>query len=234
MILSKLRTDARYLISPQLTSTEYPDVALDRNLNTWYREVMSWIIPIQGEWELGGDILYRDFANGITDYEIPQQLLRLFKAEVMYETGGEFVAVQMISIQANQASVEGNSTRTFDDVTKPTSEVFGNFIQIRPAPSETVVNGVKIWAQVDFEDLVDDSDLPEFVEPVQRALSIGAAADYCLGEEMYTKYRELRKRLYGDPNVVDDRGIKGIVEDIYSIRSGARRDQIRARRRSYK
>lgn len=234
MDLTTIRTDARYHISPQLTSTEYPDAALNRNLNRWYREIAGWIIPIQGEWELRGDILYRDLLVGVTDYEVPQKFFRIYKAEAMYTTGGSFVPVQMISVQANQASVEGNSTRTFDDASQPTGELFGDFLQLRPAPTEEVENGLKIWAQIDFEDLIDDSDVPDFLEPVARALSLGGAMDFALSEEMYTKYRELKKRMYGDPAVVDDKGLKGIVEELYSIRAGARRDQLGARRRSYR
>lgn len=235
MYLSDLRTDARYHVSPQLTSTDYPDADVDRNLNRWYREIAGWIIPVQGDWELRGDILTRDFQNGVTDYEIPQSFLRVFKVEAMYTTGGTFVPVNLISVQANQGTAEGNSTRTMDDASAPTGELFGDFLQVRPAPSETVVNGLKMWAQIDFQDLVNDHDVPDFLEPVQRALSIGGAMDYCLAEEMYTKYRELRKRMYGDPSLPnDDGGIKALVEALYSSRTGARRDQVAARRRSYR
>lgn len=234
MILTTLQTDARYIVSPQLTSTEYTDTALNRNLNRWYRKVAAWIIPIQGEWELNGDILYRDFKIAQTDYEVPQKFFRIFKAEAMYTTGGSFVPIEMISVQANQAQVEGNVTRTIDDTTRPTGELFGEILQVRPAPSEDVVNGLKIWAQIDFEDLVDSSDVPQFLEPVVRALSIGAAMDYCIAEEMYKKAHELRRLLFGDASSPGDKGYKGEIEALYSIRAGARRDRIHARRRSYK
>ena len=235
MDITTLQTDSRYIVSPQLTSTEYGDTELNRNLNRWYREIAGWIIPIQGEWELRGDILYRDFKTAVTDYEVPQKFFRIYKAEAMYTTGGSFVPVEFISVQANQAAIEGNSTRTFDDAAHPTGELFGDFLQVKPAPAETVTNGLKIWAQIDFEDLADAHDVPDFLEPVCRALSTGAAMDFCLAEEMYTKYRELKKRMYGDPALPnDDGGLKALVESLYSIRAGAHRDQLGARRRSYR
>lgn len=235
MDLTTLRTDARYHVSPQLTSTEYTDAQVNRNLNRWYREIAAWIIPIQGEWELRGDILYRDLMTAVTDYEVPQKFFRIYKAEAMYTTGGAFVPVNFINVQQNSALAEGNATRTIDDFSQPTAELFGDFLQLRPAPTATVVNGLKIWAQIDFEDLVDASDVPNFLEPVHRALSVGAAMDYCLAEERYTKYRELKKRMYGDPSLTSDEGgIKALVEALYSVRAGVHRDRVAARRRSYK
>lgn len=239
MDLSLLQTDARYQVNPQITSAEYPDTDLNRNLNRWYREIASWIIPVQGEWELRGDILYRDLKTAVTDYEIPQKFFRIYKGEVMYTTGGSFVPVDFISVQKSQALAEGNSTRTFDDVNYPTAELFGDFIQLKPAPTEDVVNGFKIWAQIDFEDLIDPSDVPDFLEPVHRALSIGAAMDFCSAEEMWKKYQILKYRLLGDPSQVDengnaDRGLRATIEALYAVRAGAHRDQISARRRSYR
>lgn len=234
MDLTTLQTDARYRINPQLTSAEYADTDINRSLNNWYRVIAAWIIPIQGEWELRGDILYRDLQTAVTDYEVPQKFFRIYKAEVMYSTAGTFVPVNFISVQANQQSVEGNSSRTIDDVNNPTAELMGDFIQLRPAPTANVTNGFKLWAQIDFQDLVNAHDVPDFLEPVSKAMSIGAAMDYCLAEELWTKYRELKKELLGDPSIPDDTGLKGVVESLYSTRAGVRRDGLSARRRSYK
>ena len=242
MYLSDLRTDARYHISPQLTSTDYPDADLDRNLNRWYREMAVWIMNAQGDWELRGDILTRDFKAGVTDYEVPRNFFRIYKGEVMYSAGGTFVPLNFISIQANQDSAEGNATRFIDDPAHPTAEVFGDFIQVRPTievGQPDVVNGFKLWAQIDFQDLVNAHDIPDFLEPVHRGLAIGAAMDFCLAEEMYTKYKELKERMYGDNAtryVADpsNSGIKGLIEQLYSTRSGAKRDQLSSRRRSYR
>lgn len=230
MELATLRTDARYHISPQLTSTDYPDTDLDRNLNRWYRTVLGWILPIQGDWEIEGDIIYRDFQQAVTDYEVPSKLLRIYKGEVMYTTGGSFVPLDFISLQRAQGSTEGNTTRTTDDPSRPTAELFGDIVQVRPAPEETVVNGFKLWVQLDFVELDTNNDVPNLMEPVQRALTYGAALDYALAEEMYKKADELRKMIYGDPSKREDTGVKGMVEALYSNRSGARRHRLSARR----
>lgn len=232
MILSTLRTDTRYLISPQLTSTQYTDAQVNRNLNIAYRTVLAWVLTIEGDWEISGDVLYKDFEAGVTVYALPANLIRIYKGEVMYTTGGSFVPLNFISVQANQGSVEGNVSRVFDDPGTPTAELFADEIEIRPAPDETVVNGIKIWAQLVFEDLSDgaDTEVPELLEPVQRAISLLAAIDYAVSHDMFQKANELRKMLFGDSNKIGDTGIKGLVENLYSIRLGSRRDNLRARR----
>jgi len=242
MYLSDLRTDARYHVSPQLTINDYSDAEVDRNLNHWYKEIGAWIIGSEGEWELRGDILTRDFQAGVTQYQVPRNFFRIYKCEVMYTAAGSFVPVDFINVQANQGSVEGNASRSRDDVSSPTAELFGDIVDIRPSIAvgqPDVVNGIKLWAQIDFQDLVNAHDIPDLMEPVQRGISVGAAMDFCLAEEMYTKYRELKKRLYGDPSLVSedgspDKGIRGLVEKLYSVRAGVHRDQIAARRRSYR
>lgn len=235
MELTDIRTDARFLVSPQLTSTDYPDAALDRNVNRWYRTVFGWVIAAEGEWELNGDILTRDLLSGVTDYEIPSTLFRLYKVEAMYDTASGFVPVTTISVQRDsQDYAEGNSTRTFDDVTRPTAELYGDWIQLRPAATATVVNGLKIWAEVNFVDIdATTNDVPKIMDVITRVLSIGAAYDYAIAEEMYKKAGELYKMIYGNP-AINDTGYKGQIENVYARKANTRRSRVGAKRQSYK
>lgn len=236
MLITDLRTDARYLISPSLTATGYPDAALDRNMNRWYRTLLGWAIAAQGEWETSGSIIYRDFLAGVTQYQIPSNLLRIYKAEAMYATGGAFVPITAISVQQEQDVAEGNTTRPSDDVTHPTMEVFGQFLEVRPAPVADVVNGLKIWIQKDLLDIdATVNKLPDLLEPVVRGLSTGAAYDFAVSKEMWQKAGELKRILYGDPRVKDDEdSIKKMVENLYAMRTGNRRDRLTARRSSFR
>lgn len=236
MQLTTLRTDARFHVSPQLTATDYSNALLDANLNSWYRRVLGWIIPIQGDWEIRGDVIYRDFRAGISIYDLPS-VLRVFKGEVMYETAGEFVPLTFISPQRNQNIVEGNSSRLIDDPSKPTADLMNDYIEIKPcidATGSDVVNGIKLWIQSDFVTLDTTNDVPDLMEPIQRVLAYGAAYDYCIAEEMWKKKDEIAKIIFGDQTKVGDRGIKGEIEDLYSIRSDARRDRLVAKRGNFK
>lgn len=236
MQLTTIRTDARYHVSPQLTATDYPNATLDANANLWYRRVLGWILPIQGDWEIRGDVVYRDFQAGVSIYDLPS-VLRVFKGEVMYTTGGEFVPLTFISPQRDQNVVEGNDTRINDDVTRPTADLMNDYIEIKPcieAGGTDVVNGIKLWVQTDFVTLDTTNNVPDLMEPIQRILSYGAAYDYCFAEEMDRKAKALKKIIFGDPEIPEDRGIKGEIEDLYSIRSGARRDAVSAKRKNFK
>lgn len=236
MNITTLRADARFNISPQLTSTDYSDATIDLNLNNWYRRVLGWIIPIQGDWEIRGDIIYRDFRAGISIYDLPS-VLRVFKGEVMYETGGSFVPLAFKSVQRQQDYVEGNSSRVDDDPNKPTADLMNDYIEIKPcidATGSDVVNGIKLWVQTDFVTLSANNNVPDLMEPIQRVLSYGASYDYALSEEMYKKKDEIAKIIFGDQTKAGDRGIKGEIEDLYSVRSGARRDRLVAKRKNFK
>ncbi len=234
MLLQDLRDDARYHISPQLTAAEYPDVLLDKNINRWYQKILAWIIPDQGEWEINGDILTLDLEIDQTDYEIPVTFLRIFKAEIMYHNGGKFVPLTALSIQRNQNVAFGNSTVYGATELEPTVEVFGDFLQVFPAPKEQVVNGLKIWAQLSFADIDISLPLPDIAEPIQRILSYGPALDYCIAEEMWNKVAELKRIIYGDARMPDDKGLKGEMIAMYSTRTGNRRDRVVARRASFR
>ena len=230
MNLTTLRTDIRYLISPQLTSVDYPDVDLDRNLNRNYQTVLGWIVSKQGDWEISADIIYRDRTAQVSDFEIPSRLIRIYKGEVMNANGGEFVPLSFESVQMNQKQVEGNATRTYDDTQNPTAELFGDFIQIRPVTTETVVNGIKLWVQLDFVSLANANDVPDLMEPVQRVLSYLTALDYAIAEDLDKKITNLNKLIFGDPSKKDDPGMKGLIEELYANRSGARRDRLVTKR----
>lgn len=232
MNVTTLRTDARYQIDPNLTSTDFADTDLDRSLNRWYRTVLAWAIKAQGDWQMNGDIATTDLVSAQTDYAIPSNLISLFKAEIMYDSTTGFVPLTLIDVQRNIGLVEGNTTRTFDDVTRPTMEVFGNFLQIRPAPTATVVNGLKIWVQTDFTDLdATTNNVPDLMECTHRILSYGAAYDFAMSKQMYAKAAEIKRNIYGDKRIdPEDGGLKAVLEDMYSIKNSARRDRVTAAR----
>lgn len=234
MDLAAIRTDARYAISPQLTSTEYSDAALDRNANNWYKKALGWAVAEQGDWQIAGETIFRNTTTGVSEYALPTSLIRIYKGEMLYTTGGVYVPLTFQDITPNQAAVEGNATRTFDDVTRPTADLEGANIIVKPAPTEDVVNGIRLSAQLTFDDLADATDEPMLMDIFHRVLAKGAAMDYAQAEEMWTKFRELKYEIFGDPRVTEDLGIRGEMIAVYSVRSAARRDGLSARRRSYR
>lgn len=236
MNLADIRTDTRYMISPQLTSSDYSDVNLDRNANQWYKKIVGWAIVAGDDWQVAGETIYKHFKSGVSTYALPVELVRILKGEVLYSTGGSFVPLTFFDPMRNQDAVEGNDTRAFDDESHPTAELLGNDIVIRPAQTTgaDIVNGIVLHVQMSLPDLDTTDDFPQLMDVVHRAICKGAAYDYCLAEEMWNKARELKYEIFGDPRVKDDVGLVGEIKSLYSMRSAAYRDQVSARRRSYR
>ena len=234
MLLQGIRDDARFLISPKLTSTQYPDALLDKNVNEWYLTVLGWIIPTQGEWEIQGDYLTIDLEANINEYEIPVGLIRLFKAELMYKDATSYVPATQYDMQRNQETSQGNENILGSNIQYPLIEVIGDFFRISPTPTEDVVNGFKIWAQLPFDEITETLDLPNINPIVHRALSTGAAIDWASAKGMSEKTLDLKRRMFGDSRVPDDIGLKGQIINLYSIRTGDRRDRATIKRVNYR
>ncbi len=234
--LSEIRTDARYLVSPQLTSSEYDDTAIDRNINHWYRTGVVWAILAQGSWQVRGGTAYIDTEADEPKYPLPvADILRLERIEVKMSATSDYVkAVPTDLFQLRFP--EANATRPNDNVDAPTVDLIGNDMVIRPAPTATVVNGIKIWLQRTITPLDDSNDIPDLADPIQRLLAYGAAYDYALAEEMYRKANELKSIIFGtrmrNGDFVD--GIRQEIEDLYTLRSGLARRRITAGRRNFK
>lgn len=236
MNLSTIRTDARYAVSPQLTSAEYSDADLDRNANQWYKKAVGWAIAAGDDWQIAGETIYKNFKSGVSVYALPIELIRILKGEVLYSTGGTFVPLNFYDPLRNQGTSEANDTRTFDDPTKPTADLVGNDIIIRPAQTtgSDIVNGIVLNVQMSLPEMDSTDDIPQLMDTVHTIISKGAAFDYCMAEEMWNKAREIKYEIFGDPRVKDDVGLVGELKALYSIRSAAYRDQVSARRRSYR
>lgn len=237
MDLAAIRKDARWQISKQLTATEYTDVDLDFNVNLWQDKVLSWIIPAQDNWQISAQPMFLDAKANVITYQTPttQRLVRIYRVELKASNAGEYRRCRVIDEQRIEAWNEGNTTRTIDNATDPTVEFFGPYMNLRPAPTEDVVNGIRITVQLSSVDLdIVTNKIPELVRPVHRVLSMGAALDFAMSLSMESKIRKLKAAIYGDLGVRDDKGIKGEIEAIYSNHGSALRPRLGVRRSNWK
>lgn len=236
MKLSVLRTDARYLISPQLTSAEYPDADVDRNINLWYRRAIIWAILAQGTWQVRGTYANYDTQVGKMNYPVPAaDLIRILRVEIKYTAAGDFV--QCVPTDIFQSYYpEANATRINDSANSPTVDLSGSEMIIRPAPNEAVVNGLQIWLQRTITDLVNVDDIPDLLDPIHRLLAYGAAHDFAIAEEMYRKAQELKVAIFGTLTRAgfQEDGIKHEIEDLYTIREGRDKPRMVAKKRNFR
>lgn len=232
MDLPQLRADARFLISPQLTSAQYTDVACNRNINNWHKRILVWMINDQDTWQMGGQTLNLDLKVNQYKYDAPTptKLMRIIKVEAKLTNASDYVPCVISDHQRNQDYAEGNITRVVDNAGRPTVDFFGTDLEIRPAPTENVTNGLRIWAQVSFFDLDDVVNRqPQMADALHRALSVGAALDFAISQNLTRKVTQLNFMMYGNPSLRDDKGLKGDIKDLYVNHGAAQRPRLGTR-----
>ena len=236
MQLSIIKKDSRYLISPQITVDDYPDDDIERNINQWYRTALVWAMVAQGTWQIRGGTATMDLEAGVMKYELPVlEMIRIMRVEVKYTNDGAYVIATPTDL-FRERFPEANMTRVSDNASTPSVDLSGNNLIIRPAPTLNIPNGIQIWIQKNITELANEDDMPDLLEPIHRLLSFGAAYDYAVSNEMYRKAQELNRAIFGsrqrNGDFVD--GIKQQIEDLYTMRTGTARPQLKVKRINYR
>ena len=215
--LANLRSDARYLVFGNSTNTEYGDTDLDRNINRWYNTILSWILSVNGDWQVNGDYATTSIVALQREYILPTDLLKLNEVYIKSTTTGDYLK----ATQRDLSALEYNED--YKPAT-PEFDVLDNSLFIY-TPEDTigaVTDGLKLVYQKNLTELSNTTDAPNLSEPFKRAISIGAAMDYCDANEMWNKASKLEIRLYGNPSKKDSTGVKGELKEYYSNKSTAR------------
>lgn len=231
MQLSTLQTDARYLVSPQLTSTNYGDTDLNRNLNHWYRMAVGWVLEVMGGWEYNLEFATTDLVANQVEYVLPTALLRLTRVEIKYPGASAYVTAALLD-DKNISDALGEEETTGATEGAPVYRLGDDSIFIYPEPDDASTAGLRIEYVDDLTDLSGATDLPNLPAVLHRILSCGAAHDYALAKEMYRKKEELHREIYGKPGVVGT-GLKYQLESLFSRREAAIKPQIRVRKEEY-
>lgn len=231
MQLSELQTDARYLVSPQLTSTDYPDADLNRNINIWYRRALGWIFTVMGSWSASEEFATTDSVIGQTEYPCPTNLLRLSSVEFKYDAAGEFV--KGTSFDKKEVGIAlGNNTLVGASTTDPFYRMGDKSIFIYPAFTSVVTGGIRIEYNKDVTNLSSGTDVPDLLSPLHPILSTGAAYQFCLAKEMRNKAEELRRIIFGIPGFPET-CLKFELESLYARRDDTKKTGFRVRREYY-
>lgn len=228
MQLSELQTDARYLISPQLTSTDYPNADLNRNINIWYRRALGWIFTVMGSWSVGEEFAVTDSVAGQLEYLCPTNLLRLSQVEFKYDSAGDFVKATQFDKRETGIAL-GNLDLVSASTTAPFYRLGDNSIFIYPQFTNVVTGGIRIEYNKDVVDLSGASDLPDLLSPIHPILSTGAAYQFCVAKEMRLKAEELRRIIFGIPGFPET-SLKNELESLYVRRDDTKKTGFRVRR----
>jgi hypothetical protein len=185
--LLNLRSDARYLVFGDSTNTAYGDTDLDRNINRWYNTILAWILGANGDWQVNGDFVTTSIVALQREYILPTDLLKLNEVYIKSTSTGDYLKATQKDLSALQHNED------YHPIT-PEFDVLDNSLFIY-TPEDTigaVTDGLKIVYQKNLTELSNTTDAPNLSEPFKRGISIGAALDYCIANEMNAKAKSLK------------------------------------------
>ena len=229
MNLTSIRADIRYLIFGNNANTTYGDTDLDRNVNSWYKRVLGWILAANGDWQVNGDFATTNIVAGQREYILPTDILKLNEVYIKSTADGDYVKAN----QRDILNVENYPEDYYPAI--PEFDLMDNslFIYIPDASITAVTDGIKIYYQTELTELSAGSDVPNIADIFIRAIVYGAAIDYCLANEKWDKAKKLENRLYGDGTVRNDKGIKDELMEFYATRSITKQPNIKAKKKNY-
>jgi hypothetical protein len=193
--------DIDYLINTD--STNYPLADKARNINRRYDEVVSLILQSDGRWKWDdtnnssqptGTIT---LTEGTTAYAIPDTTYLTINRMEVKDVNGNYYKIRPI----HEREIRQGLTEFQKTAGRPLYyEKVGGFVNLYPKPSSsaaTLTAGLKIYYTRDASYFVagDTTKVPGFAAPFHRILSIGAALDYAIANELMGKISILQPML---------------------------------------
>lgn len=231
MTINDLKNDVRFLTNTDISS--YPDEVLIRNVNFWYNQVVSWIWKHTGTWGFSDknhttlSFATTNLEHEQQDYELPTVAQKVERIEILSKEGTWEKLMPIDKSQINVALPEYHKTPgmpLFYDLT-------GWSIVLYPKPSQddvTLLKGLKAYVSRGIiEFLVSDTiKEPGFTKNFHRILSLGAAMDFCMVNELRNKERNYRKQIFGGGTTL---GLKEELQNFYKERHREGMQQIETR-----
>ena len=213
MQLQNLRDDVRFLIFKDTTATTaYSNTDIDRNINQWYRTILSWILGSNGEWQVFGEYATANIVADQREYILPTDILRLNEVYIKGTTAGTYLKATQRDIINVEDYPEDYHPAT------PEFDLIDNslFIYLPESSITNVTAGIKIYYQTELTELTS-TDKPNLADVFIRALVYGAVFDYLLAEEQ-SKAKTFATLLGIDQPLVDA-GLKKDIKEHYANRA---------------
>lgn len=222
-----------------------------RYLNEWYLRTLGWVFESEGSYDFD-DPNYNDLPFALKtlvasqqDYTLPAKssgenastFMRLLGVEVM-DASGKFQRLRRIDESDREMQPSITEYLSTDGMPRYYQEV-ANSILLYPAPaaaSVTLTNGLKFFFQrsLDLFATTDTTQQPGLPEHFHRILSLGASLDYAEINNMKDRAKSCKLRIYGDPSVKDDIGLKQELKNHYANRNKDVRQRLVTRRESFR
>ncbi|MFH1052751.1 MAG: hypothetical protein V1779_17665 [bacterium] len=193
--LQDLQADARYYVFGDSTNTQYGSTDLNRNINRRYEEALGIVLKANGDWQINGEISTTNLVAGQREYILPNDILKINDIYIKYESTGYYKKAGIRDPNNIYQEPDQADYGYYPEI--PEIDLMDNslFVYLPVTTIPDITDGLKIRYQTDLVELSGATDVPNLAEPFKRYISIGAAIDYCIANEMWNKKRELDKDL---------------------------------------
>lgn len=161
----------------------YPIEDFIRSANSWYKKVNTWIWQVVGTWEFDDTnytdfpILSTDLNKGQRDYELPADIQKIEKVNVLWNN--ELKELKPVDKSMVNVPLE----TLYKDNGEPICyDITGKSILLYPASNQDIPEGLQVILSRGIKEFqaTDTTREPGFVEDYHEALSVGAALDFAI------------------------------------------------------
>lgn len=212
MTYSEIKKDVVFWITGSGTGdTDFSDTDIVRGVNEYYNEVVSIIMKADGRWEWDDNnlttlpIAVTDLVSAQDDYEIDAADFLNVKRVECKDSSGNWIQLEPLSFEDKQGTAMTEWAET--DGTPQYYDKLGNSVVLYPATNYNSTGGLKVYFQRTPSYFVydDTTKTPGFNPLYHRYLSMGAALDYCIVNDMTSrvtmltaKINDMRQRILDD------------------------------------
>ena len=217
MTYTQLSNDVKFWIAGDSTKTiDFTAADIVSSINAYYNEVVSIILSSDNRWEWDDNnfttlpVSTANLVSGQRDYGITAAtFLDLIRLE-MKDSSGNWIQLKPISYSDKRGTAMTEWAKT--DGTPHSYDKVGNSFILYPTPNYSSTAGLKVYFQRPPSYFANDdtTKVPGFNPLYHRYLSMGAATDYCVVNDMTNRLKILL------PKMADMR--ERIIDD-YSRRS---------------
>jgi len=183
------------------TATTFSTANKTRCINSWYDRAIGLIFMADNRWEFDDDnatdlpIATTALVADQQDYAISgATFLKVLGVSVKTEAG-DWVALNKISMQDKKGTDMAEYRETAGDPKE--YDTFGQSIFLYPKPDYSASASLKVYYQRNVSHFAagDTTKVPGFAAPFHRLLSFGAAKDYCIANNLFSKISFLDKEI---------------------------------------
>lgn len=219
--------EARWLVGANTSSYNIND--LTRNINRWFDRAVALIFQSSYRWQWDDSnqttypIATTDAVSGQTDYTLDVSYLRVHRVEVKNQAG-QWVKLETFDPKDIGSNAIGNF-ETNDGVPQA-YDVIANSLFLYPAFSFDQADSIKVWFQRkgSYFATDDTTKVAGFAEIFHRYLSLGAAFDYALKNNLSNR-NQLREEI----QLMEDE-----IKEFYAFRQPDEPIRLKARKISYR